>query len=490
MINPQILGYVQKSIEDGYTVEQISAAMTQQGWALAEITEAINKVQKIMDQKLIEPQAPPAPQAPIKSEWAIELKSLSASQILLYLGGLIVVLAGVIYITINWSQWGVMARILAIFLPMLICYVVGVLMWPLEQYKKQGIFFLVVGSLLFPFFLSVLFKELVIFSETFNDSFNFTISLLSFSLYFICSYIFLFPIWSVLYQGTGLFVFYYLLKLIGVGGFFEDTIMAWLFLLPGTAYLFLSLFYENIKQKKSAYYSNIIGVLVIALSFLSLFGEVTIDNKEYWLWIFLIFGIAYFIIASLFEKNNYKKYSRATNRLGILIIFFSLLRLGTTGFLLRGFIGLTSISNHVLVGWSIIIVGLLYLVIVNIIDELKNIGLENVLKFKNFFNFVGPFLTLGAIFYLGLNGNKYFYETLLLLASLVFIFVSIPKLAKQYLLVGTLFLIIYIFSIGGEYFKDEVGWPITLFVAGLASMGVGVIIEKLRRKYFLSKKNN
>lgn len=488
MINNQILDYIQKSIEGGYEVDQIKAALLQNGWKIENIEEALTRAQEIINLKLSAPIAPIAPLASRQSEWAIELKSLSASQILLYLGGLIVILAGVTYVSINWSQWGVVARIFAILLPMLICYGVGTSMWVLNQHKKQGIIFLVVGSLLFPFFLFVLFKELELFAEPFNSNFNFTVSLSSFLLYLICNYFFRFPIWSFLYQGVGLFVFYYFLRLIGVESFSEDTSMAWLLLIPGTLYLFLSLFYENIKQKESAYYSQLIGALVIVISFLRLFEKAIIYNKDYWSWILLTFGIFYFIIGVLFEKNNYKKYSHAPYFIGVAIIFLSFLRLGLTGSLLEDLIGTTTTNNQNIVGWSSIIVGLLYLVFAYIIEKLRNIGIEDALKYKNFFNFVGPSLVLSAIFYLGTDGNKYVYETMLLLASLGFIFGSIPKLTKQYLLVGTLFLIVYIFSIGGEYFQNEVGWPITLFVAGLASMGISILIEKVRRKYFVATK--
>src|SRR3989344_2402991 len=167
MVNKQILDYVQKSLEGGYSVEQISTALTEQGWNPTEINEALLKAQEIIQQKSAAPVAPPVP--PKKSEWNIELKSLSASQILLYIGGLIVVLAGIIYIGINWSQWGSAARIFAILLTMLICYGAGVPMFFSSEHKKQGIVFLVVGSLLFPFFLSVMFKELEMFAKPFND---------------------------------------------------------------------------------------------------------------------------------------------------------------------------------------------------------------------------------------------------------------------------------------------------------------------------------
>jgi membrane-associated protease RseP (regulator of RpoE activity) len=46
-----------------------------------------------------------------------------------------------------------------------------------------------------------------------------------------------------------------------------------------------------------------------------------------------------------------------------------------------------------------------------------------------------------------------------------------------------MFLIVYIFDIGGEYFSDNVGWPITLLIAGVLSMGVGFVFEQLRKRY-------
>ncbi len=482
MVNKQILDYVQKSIEGGHSVEQISAALIRQSWNHTEINEALLKAQEIIQQKSAAPIAPPAPQK--KSEWDIELKSLSASQILLYLGGLIVVLAGIIYIGINWSEWGSAARIFAILLPMLICYGAGVPIFFSDEHKKQGIVFLVVGSLLFPFFLSVMFKELEMFVEPFNDNFNLTVSLLSFVLYLVSSFIFRFPIWAFLYQSEGLFVYYFFLKLIGIESVFEKPTMAWLFLIPGTAYLFLSLFYDKNEQKDEGYYSYAIGALVLVLSFVSLFGETLTKNKEYIAWLLLICGVVYFLLGIFYEKTNFKKYCRAPYLIGAGIIFFSLLRLAIDGTLLKDFTRSTASYDRDIVGWSNVIVGVIYLVFAYVVEKLKKLQLEEAPKYKEFFNLFGPFLVLGAIFYLGLDGKKPVYETLLLLASLGFIFGSITKLDRQYLISGTLFLIFYIFSIGGEYFQNEVGWPITLFVAGLASMGVSIVIEKIRRKYF------
>ena len=481
MVNKQILDYVQKSIEGGYTVEQISTALSGQGWSPTDINEALLKALEITQQKSV---APLAPQAPKKSEWDIELKSLSASQILLYLGGLIVVLAGIIYIGINWSQWGSAGRIFAIILPMLICYGVGAPMFLSGEHKKQGIVFLVVGSLLFPFFLSVIFKELEIFATPFNDNFNLIVSLLSFVLYLVSSFIFRFPVWSFLYLSTGLFVYYFFLKLIGIERAFENPTMAWLFIIPGIAYLFLSLFYDKNEQKDEGHYSYAIGALVLIFSFVRLFEETFAQNKEHLAWLLIFFGVGIFILGIFYEKTNFKKYCQAPYFIGAGIVFFSLFLLANDGTLLKYFTGSTVNYDQDIVGWSNVIVGVIYLVFAYAIEKLKNIGLKEAQKYKEFFNLVGPFMVLGAIFYLGLDGKKPVYETLLLLSSLGFIFGSIPKLVRQYLFIGTLFLIIYIFSLGGEYFQDQVGWPITLFVAGLSSMVISIVLEKVRRKYF------
>lgn len=426
MPNKQLLDYVQKSIEEGYTNEKISSALLKQGWSNDDINEAMAKVQEIINQRKNAPIAPPAPK---KSEWNFDFKSLTASQILLYLGGLIVFLAGIIYIGINWKEWGSVARIFAILLPMLIVYGVGIPLWFGEQYRKQSIVFIFTGSLLFPLFLSVVFKELNIFAEPWSNNFGLTVSLLTLGLYLLLSFIFRHPIWSFLCSVTGLFVYYYLLKVLGIENLFEKETMAWAFLLPGVLYLLLGYFYEKV------------------------------------------------------QKRDYSKYPYF---LGVLTIFFSLSRLAIDGSLLKIFTGDAGVYSvrQSLVGWSTVVVGIIYLALARLSEKLKNLKLDEAGRYKVFFDFVGTFAILGAIFYLGTNGEKPIYETLLLLSSLGFIFASVPKLSRQFLYIGTLFLVIYIFDIGSEYFQNQVGWPITLFIAGLISMGIGFGIEKLHRQYF------
>ena len=72
MPDKELEQYIQKSLQRGMSIEQIKAA----------VNEALEKSQRTATPKK-------------ESELNIQIKSLSASQILLYLGGLIVVLAGV-----------------------------------------------------------------------------------------------------------------------------------------------------------------------------------------------------------------------------------------------------------------------------------------------------------------------------------------------------------------------------------------------------------
>ncbi|MFC1629734.1 DUF2157 domain-containing protein [Patescibacteria group bacterium] len=425
MANKKLLNYIQKSIEGGRTDEQISSALLQQGWSSDEIDEAITKAEEIISQKKDTANMPSAPK---KSEWNIDLKSLTVSQVLLYLGGLIMVLAGIIYVGINWQEWGSGARVFAILLPMIVLYGAGASLWFGGEYRKQSIVFIFTGSLLFPLFLSVAFDELNMFVELWNNNFGLTVSFLALGLYLLLAFIFRHPIWSFLCPATGLFVYYYFLKVLGIENLLESGAMAWAFLLPGALYLFLGYFYENMQKRD---------------------------------------------------------YSRYPYLLGVFTVFFSLFQLAIGGDLLKTFIGgADSYLEQSLVGWSSVIVGIIYLALAYFFEKLKNLKLNEAGRYKAFFNFVGAFTVLSAIFLLSVDGKKPFYETLLLLSSLGFIFASIPKLSKKFLYIGTLFLIVCIFNIGDEYFQNQVGWPITLFVAGLVSMGVGFGIEKLRRQYF------
>ena len=261
----------------------------------------------------------------------------------------------------------------------------------------------------------------------------------------------------------------------------------WVLFLFGILYSVLGFIFYHGSYKKYSLIPYLIGSSVIALSFVNFLALTNKSNKEHLIWIVLLFGILYLIWGIFLEFKDSKKLCHAPYIIGTATIFLSLLRLGLDGTLLKTFSNNELKTTREIIGWSNFIIGIIYLLIAYILEKIKSFKIQNAVKFNFFFNIFGPLWILTSLLYLGLGGNKIFYESLLLLASLAFIFISIPRSKKTFLLFGTIFLVVYIFMIGGEYFKNEVGWPITLFVAGLLSMGIGIAIEKVRQKYFNPK---
>ncbi|EKE13714.1 MAG: hypothetical protein ACD_12C00855G0003 [uncultured bacterium] len=493
----EINKYIKYSLEKGLTKNQIAEELIKAGWAEQLVNQAFQKIDPENKLTAVSPK-PTSP--PKKSEWDINIKNISAAQILLFLGAIVMVIAAVIYIGIGWSSWGSAARITAILIPLVICLGIGIFQWNSGKYKKIAIVFLLTGSLLFPFFLSVTFKELEFFAKPYNDSFKLTVSLLTLALFLLFSRLYKFPIWSFLYLATGIFTYNFFFNALGINSFNRDTTLAWLFLVFGTAYFLLSLIYEKNGDEKAKLYSHILGAVIIIYSLFNIFVDTFIPSREYVALLLLLLGAFYIILGTLFETMKKIFYVAVPYFIGFGLIFLSFFRLGVDGTLLKEFFSSTGKeATQNIIGWSNLIVGFIYFFLAWLIKSLKNRNLNQAADYQRFFRLVGPFWILGSIFYLGLEGHKYIYETLLLLSSLGFVFGSLPKKSRQYLYLGTLFLIIYIFSIGSEYFQNKIGWPITLFVAGLISMIVGASIEMVRKKYFgkgglqkpvVEKKNN
>jgi hypothetical protein len=80
-------------------------------------------------------------------------------------------------------------------------------------------------------------------------------------------------------------------------------------------------------------------------------------------------------------------------------------------------------------------------------------------------------------------GHSVWVETLHLGASAVLLGMSVVLQQRVWLVIGGLSLLAYVFTIGFEYFNDQLGWPLVLLVCGAVSMTVGWLLERLRRQY-------
>lgn len=103
----------------------------------------------------------------------------------------------------------------------------------------------------------------------------------------------------------------------------------------------------------------------------------------------------------------------------------------------------------------------------------------------------GPLNAFGVLIFLGaameLGGwtpkQNVFWE--LIFPGLVFgvILLSVTLKSKAFLTFGTLFLMAYIVKLTAEYFKDSIGWSLSLVIAGLAMIAIGYGSLALNKRY-------
>lgn len=97
----------------------------------------------------------------------------------------------------------------------------------------------------------------------------------------------------------------------------------------------------------------------------------------------------------------------------------------------------------------------------------------------------GIFFALGAALALGgwKPSQNIFWELMFpLLVSLVF-YLSVQLKSKSFLTFGTIYLMIYILKITGEYFSGTLGWPLSLILSGISLIGIGYYAFTLNKKY-------
>lgn len=421
----KLSSYFQQALSRNHPFAQIESDLIKLGWDKtiidSEWQEYLNQVQ---EQDTKDPLQPPTPAK--ANDIDLDLKKLSASQVLLYLGGLIVVIAGVIYIAINWSIWNSFLRVLAILVPLAILLGTGIYLWLKANSQKVGLVFLYTGSMLFPLFLVVFLNETKLFSPDSYEMFGLVVSGLSLTLYLIMHFSFKHPAWSFLYSITFLSCWLFLLRVLNMDQNWDYLMTTWSFLIPAGILIALGWWYEYQKQTDYSRFPYLLGNLT-ALAVLSI---LTVQNE-------LFANLLNFI-----DDPNKK-------------------------------------GAH-----SMILLGIIYLGLNYLAGSFKSSNFKEILSYQKLYQFVTVLAILSGVFRNSLGAHEPVWETFLLLGSLGFVFGSIPSQSRVYLYGGSLFLMVYIFDIGGEYFQDQVGWPITLFIAGLMCMGAGFGIERLRKKYF------
>ena len=84
-----------------------------------------------------------------------------------------------------------------------------------------------------------------------------------------------------------------------------------------------------------------------------------------------------------------------------------------------------------------------------------------------------PAVTLGGI-----------WDALAIFVIITAFLLSVYVHSRGMLVLGSIFLIIYLFKITAEYFAGSVGWPVALIFIGIATIAIAIGTFKINQKYF------
>ncbi|MBI5365641.1 MAG: hypothetical protein HZA54_01280 [Planctomycetes bacterium] len=344
---------------------------------------------------------------------------MSPAHMLLFVGGLVIVLSGVIFAMMNWHEWGAVGRIVTFLGPLLLVQAAGMVVHAAPTTRRFAMAVFTPAAALVPLSIAITLVELKIL-DTAEPRFYVALFVPTFAWYMLSTFIFPHPIWWLLDAVAGLLAYLALLASAGLLGSVAEPGYAWA-LIPAAA---------------------------------------------------LVFGAG--LRWTLHEQVAAGRMVGGVGLGGLLVALF---RLGVAGDLVGGFGGTAWWKG---VCWSNGVLGVLL-----VAAEWGMGRFEELRLFRShgrWLRDLGVIWVLGALFSLGLGGEEPLYEFLFLAASLGCMFGSVPARSTMLLRLGTLALVVSVFSVAGEYFEGTIGWPATLFAAGGVSMGVGIAMGRLQKQ--------
>lgn len=428
MVNPELLEFIIQSMARSTPKDEISGALMGKGWSNEEISEALARAAQLLHPGEAPPQAP-VKRAHQATTPAVDLSRITAARIFLFLGAVVIVSAAVFFISINWEEWSGLERFGSILAPMLVCAAAGLALWFLSQ-RAVAIYFLLTAGLLIPFVMYM-------------------------------------AIWG---PSAGEPEYYMR----------QPVLLHWGFSL-GVATVIYLLCRRFLPHPSWSLLAGLGFVLSIAFSFA---GILDVD-EEISVHRFALAASAIVLVAGLYAE-------RARNAADAMLLYlvawvglvFSLLALGFSGGMLPTDIveeyahGPGGANIH---GISMVLAGAVGLGLAYLTRFLTSTGFAGLAVYRGILGFFGCGMLLFGAFLTGLDDELPVYETAFLLLSLAAIFISQRIRVRSFLYLGTLFVIIYVFSTGFEYFEDQMGWPIILFCAGLVSMVIGFTVDRWSR---------
>ncbi len=428
MDDSRLLEFILQSLAQSRPKEEVRAALEGKGWSKEEIDEGLARATRLLEPTAALPQAP-AKHISRAATPAVDLSRVTAARIFLFLGAAIIVSAAGFFISINWEEWSGFQRFGSILTPMLVCAAAGLLLWFLSQ-RAVAVYFLLTAGLLIPF---------VVYMAVWGPS-----------------------------AGEPE---YYIQ---------QPVLLHWGFSL-GVATIVYLLCRRFIPHPSWSLLAGLGFVLCVAFSI----GGVLKTDPELTVHRFALIASALVLLAGLYaERGRQTSDAMLLYLVAWVGLVFSLLVLGFSGGMLPTHIveqrahGTTGANVH---GVSTVLAGTVGLGLAYLTRVLSDIGFTGLSVYRGILGFFGCGMLLFGAFLTGVDGELPVYETAFLLLSLAAIFVGQRIRVRSFLYLGTLFVIVYVFSTGFEYFEDEMGWPIILFCAGLVSMVIGFAVDRWSR---------
>jgi hypothetical protein len=499
MIKNELESYLTQSLQKGKPAEELKNKLLEAKWKVEDIDDSLaaaeyNLLQLATSDKLEAVQS----SKPIHA---------NIDKILLIIGASLVVFAGCVYSVINWNSWGSFLQILAIFIPMLIMFAIGQLLSKRVGYERQGLIFMVVAALVFPFLMVVIFNDYKLFTSSSKEHY-FMISLSSFIVYLILYLLNRISEWFLLTELAGLAAYIYGMGqlLLGTDPTSANFIIIWGLFSISIAMIGWGYFMEKnwlktkvenqnkgtqLEARNKARYNFDLGMFVLALSLLDIIVYISSDYDRYFVQLFLLIMLGLGLIwgGLFYEKNQVKIITGDLILIGFLIFLYSLISLVDGTGVIFYWVGLTNQQSLVNGAFMNMLLGLFFIAISPVVKSLvKSQNSERLKPYITFFTNLGAIWILYYSFILSANNQVIWYDLLTIIISAVFIVISVWKEQQSYLVIGAIFLVIEILSMTFKYLKQGVSWPILLFLAGLFLMSSGLLITKIQRTVFSKSK--
>lgn len=189
-------------------------------------------------------------------------------------------------------------------------------------------------------------------------------------------------------------------------------------------------------------------------------------------------AIALVAIGIVCDRRKLTQYAWPCATIGTLGLAWVLSAIAVTPNTFFGWIGLkpaeTTLSHDECVGLSYVIAGLIFLAVAGIY---RTVGTRLHRRLAEALNWIGSLCVLLPLRFLdsgrfekSLVGQLRLYEKALPIASLAFIFGSVPRQMKSFFFAGLIGLGISIQRLTVRHFSDDFRWPVGLIAAGLTFM--------------------